>query len=75
MTEPRFDSFTEIGALHLAETIAIYWQAKGYPAPNFRLVPFIARSRNGIVDGAPQREIHGSTFALRSDMLNGVPRK
>jgi hypothetical protein len=62
------DTLTEVGALLLADRIRRYWRDHGRRVPDMRLEHFTAKL--GVTPHS-----RGGMFGLRSDMLNGLPRK
>ena len=57
------EHLSEAGARHLAKRISDYWTKQNLPAPKFRIEPF-----------GPISTKAAGVFAVRSDMLNGLPR-
>ena len=68
---PVADSLTESGALLLADTIRCYWRGKGKEPPQMRLEYFSTpRGKGSLTPYVP-----GGVFAVRSDMVGGLPRE
>ena len=63
------DSLTEAGALLLADVIRCYWREKGHPAPVMKVEYFTVKGKGSLTPYVP-----GGCFAVRSDMVGGLPR-
>ena len=68
VTYPGPDPLTEVGARALAVRLRQFWSDQGYPDVKFKVVPL-----PGLHVGASGGD--WSSFAVRSDLVNGVPRR
>ena len=73
---PVTDTLTEAGAMLLAEVIRCHWREKGKTPPQMRIERFfVPHARRGSVTQIDHHYVSGGTWAVRSDMVGGLPRR